>query len=73
MKKLLLVVGVVCLIVAVLFLAFAVLSLLGYRSLMDGSAEVYQRLHRRMVTCFVLGGVFAAAGAGCIVLRSGVS
>lgn len=70
MKKLLLVVGVVCLAACVLFLLAAVLHLLGYYGVHDGSPELYDRMHQRMIVCFLTGVVLAAAGAICMIVRA---
>ncbi len=70
MKKLLLVVGIVSIIACILFLLFAVLSLLGYYNVLDGSAELYNRLHQRMTTSFAVGIVLAVIGTVCFIIRS---
>lgn len=70
MKKLLLVVGAVSMIACVIFLLLALLNLLGYYHVLDGSAELYNKLHRRMIACFASGAVFAAIGAVCIIVRA---
>ena len=70
MKKLLLIVGVVSLIACVLALLLAALSWFGYYHLLDGSAEQYISLHRRMIAGFISGIVFAVIGIVCLILRS---
>lgn len=70
MKKLLLVVGIVCLAACVLFLLAAALHLFGYYSVRDGSPELYDRMHQRMIVCSVIGVVSAAAGAVCMIVRA---
>ena len=70
MKKLLLVVGIVSIIACILFLLFAVLSLLGYYNVLDGSAELYNRLHQRMIISFLVGIVLAVIGTVCFIIRS---
>jgi len=69
MRKLLLVVGILCIAVCVAALLLAAFHLIGYTQGMDGSAELYARLHRRMVGFCVLGVIFAAVGTVCLVLR----
>ncbi len=54
----------------VLSLLFAVLNLFGYHHVLDGSGELYSRLHRRMIVFFVIGIVLAVIGIGCLVMRS---
>lgn len=70
MKKLLLIIGIILIAAGILCLLFALLSRLGYYHMLDGSNELYQRLHRRMVVFTVTGAVLAAAGTACIVVRS---
>ena len=70
MKKVLLIVGVVCLIVCVLALAFAALNWFGYYHVMDGSNELYHRLHQRAIVSLIVGVVFALIGAGSLIVRA---
>ena len=70
MKKLLLIIGIILIAAGILCLLFALLSRFGYYHMLDGSNELYQRLHRRMVVFTVTGAVLAAAGTVCIVVRS---
>ena len=70
MKKLLLVVGILSVIACILLLIFAVLSLLGYYNVLDGSAELYNKLHQRMTISFAAGIVLAVIGAVCFIIRS---
>ena len=70
MKKLLTILGIVLLAACVLSLLFALLNLFGYYHVLDGSAELYSRLHRRMLVFLVLGIVLAVGGAACLVMRS---
>ena len=69
MKDLLLIVGIAVIIACVLSLLYAMLNQHGYRHLRDGSAELYARLHRRMVLYYVIGVVLAVIGAACFVIR----
>ncbi len=70
MKKLLLIIGVVSLIACVLSLLFAALNLFGYYHVLDGSPELFIRLHRRMILFFVIGVVLAVIGIVCFIVRS---
>ena len=70
MKKRLLIIGVVCLIVCVLALAYAALNWFGYYHVMDGSAELYHRLHQRAFLFFGIGIALAAIGTGCLIVRA---
>ena len=69
MKKLLLIAGIIVLIACALSLAFAVLNLFGYHHVLDGSPELYDRLHQRMTAFFIAGAVLAAVGTVCIILH----
>ena len=69
MKKLFLIAGIIVLIACALSLAFAVLNLFGYHHILDGSPELYNRLHQRMILFFVMGAVLAAVGTVCIILH----
>lgn len=70
MKKLLLIAGTASLIACALSLMLSALSWHGYYHLFDGSADLYIRLHRRMITCFVMAIVLAVIGAASFVLRA---
>lgn len=70
MKKLLLVVGIVCVIACILFLLFALLNLHGYYNLYDGTAEHYEWLHHRMIISFLVGIASAIAAAVCFIIYS---
>ncbi len=70
MKKLLLIVGIVSLIACVLSLLFAALNLFGYYHVLDGSPDLFVRLHRRMILFFVIGIVLAVVGIMCFIIRS---
>ena len=69
MKNILLIVGIVIIILCVLSLLFALLNMHGYYNLHDGSAELYHRLHQRMIIYFVVGIVLGVIGTVCIMLR----
>ena len=70
MKKLLLIFGIILIIAGVLALLFAVLNRFGYYNLLDGSAEQYAALRRRMNISFFAGLALAALGAACIFIRT---
>ena len=69
MKNLLLTVGIVMIAAALISLLLAVLHLIGYHNVLDGSAELYDRLHGRMICFFAVGGVLAVIGAVCLIVR----
>ena len=70
MRTVLLIISIVLIAACVLSLLFAALNLFAYRNTLDGSAELYSRMHRRTIVFFVLGAVLAAAGAACLIIRS---
>ncbi len=70
MKKLFLIIGIICLAAGTLSLLFAALNLFGYYSVLDGSSSLYGSLHRRAIVFAVIGIVLAAAGIACLVIRA---
>ena len=70
MKKLLLIAGVVLIIVCVLSLLYSFLNLFGYYNVLDGSPELYTKMHSRMIVFFAVGIVLALLGTACIVIKS---
>ena len=70
MKKLLLILGLAALTVGVFCLLFAALNLFGYYHVLDGTAALYSRLHRRAFLFLAGGLVLAAGGAGCLFVRA---
>ena len=70
MKKLLLIIGIVLIAAGVLALLYAGLNLFGYRHVLDGSAELYARLHRRSVLFGTVGLVLTSLGTACLIIRS---
>ncbi len=70
MKKALLIIGIAAITAGVLSLIFALLNLYGYYHVMDGSAALYDRLHRRMILAFIIGAVLAGIGIICIIMRA---
>lgn len=69
MRKVLLIVGIAVFVLCVLCLIFAALNWFGYYHTMDGSAELYARLHRRMIISLIAGIVLAVAGTVCMIVR----
>ena len=70
MRILFLIVGIVLIAACVLSLLYAALNLFGYYKVLDGSHELYRRLHKRAVIFLIVGAVLAAAGAVCFIVRS---
>jgi len=70
MKKLLLIIGILCFVVCVLCLCMAALSAIGYFHVMDGSSDLYNRLRMRMILFAVSGIVLAVSGILCMIVRA---
>ena len=70
MRKILLIVGIISVISCVLALLFAALNWYGYYHVLDGTAELYSRLRRRMVLFSVIGSGLAVVGIVCFIIRS---
>ncbi len=69
MKKLLLIFGILILISGAIALVFSALQGYGYFHLLDGDADLYIRLHRRMILFFVIGIVLSSLGILCMIIR----
>ena len=69
MKKFLLIIGILIIIVGVIALLFSALQGYGYYHLLDGDADMYIRLHRRMILFFVIGIILVVIGVSCIIIR----
>ena len=70
MKKLLLIIGIISIIISVLSLLFASFNFYGYYHVLDGTADLYIRLHRRMITFFVIGIALMVIGIVCLIIFS---
>lgn len=69
MKRFLLILGIISLIIGVLSLLFSVLNWFGYYNLLDGSSELYSRLHLRMIVFLVIGLVLSVIGTVSFIIR----
>jgi len=69
LKKLLLIFGILILISGAIALVFSALQGYGYFHLLDGDADLYIRLHRRMILFFVIGIVLSLLGILCMIIR----
>ncbi|MGN1198663.1 MAG: hypothetical protein ACI4TA_13845 [Acetatifactor sp.] len=70
MKKLLLILGIVIIIAGVIALLFSALQRYGYYNILDGDADLYIELHRRMIISFVIGIVLEVIGVVCLIFRT---
>ena len=70
MKKLLLILGIILSIVGVIALLFSALQGYGYYNILDGEADLYTKLHWRMIIFLVIGIVLEAIGAVCLIIRT---
>ena len=72
MKRVLLFIGIIMITVSILSLMYAGLNLFGYYRVLDGSAQLYNRLHQRMIIFLVIGIILAVTAAACFLIRSGI-
>lgn len=63
MNRILRITGIIVIIAGIICLLAAALQLYGYYHVMDGSAELYHRLHRSAMIYGALGLVLTTAGA----------
>ena len=68
-KIVLLISGVLIIIAGVIALLFSALQGYGYYHLLDGDADMYSRLHRRMILSLGIGIVLVVIGAISIIRR----
>ena len=69
MKKLLLITGILIIILGVIALLFSALQGYGYYHLLDGDADMYLGMHRRMIQFLVIGIILVVIGAVCTIIR----
>ena len=70
MRKVLLIAGIIVFVAcAIVFLA-AIFFNYAYMHVLDGSTELYARLHSRAVISLVVGIVLAVIGIVCFIVRS---
>ena len=69
MKKMLFIAGIILIIAGVLSLLYAALNLFGYYHVLDGSADLYSRMYRRMITFGLSGIVLAVLGIVSLFIR----
>ena len=70
MKKMLLIFGIVSIVACIVFLLLFALYMHGYYNIFDGSPELYDRLHRKMIIYLVIGIVFLVIGTVSLIIRS---
>lgn len=68
MKPYLLAVGVVCLLACFISFLLSAFNRLGYYRVLDGKAELYARLRRRMTLFFSFGFALLLVGAVCLII-----
>ncbi len=61
--------GILIIIAGVAALLFSALQGYGYYHLLDGDADMYLRMHRRMILFFVIGIVLVVSGTACMIIR----
>ena len=72
MKKVMLIGGIVLIVAGVISLLLGVFFRHEYYNVLDGSSELYARLHNRMIVFFIIGAVLAVAGTLCAVFHTKV-
>jgi len=70
MHKVLFILGIVCIVIAVIALLYAALQRFAYYHTLDGDSDMYARMHLHMIVSFVIGIVFAIAAVVCFVIRA---
>lgn len=70
MKKALLIFGIIAIVAAVIVLIMAVLYMSAYRGAYDGSPELYDSLHRKMIISFIIGVPLLALGAVLLLIKA---
>ena len=70
MKRTLWIVGIIIIVACVILLLLAAWNLYAYHHVLDGSPALYDRLHQRAIFCLILGMVFAAVAAVCMIVRT---
>ena len=66
MKQVLLIFCIIFFFVSALSLSFWALNRFGYNNVMDGTEDLYSRLHKKMIVSLIIGIVFALIGATCM-------
>lgn len=60
-------IGVLIIMIGVMALFFSALQRYGYNRLLDGDADRYVKLRRRMIVHFVVGCILVVIGVLCII------
>lgn len=72
MRKILLIAGIILFVACAIAFLAAIFFNYAYMHVLDGSAELYARLHSRAVIALVVGIVLAVVGIVCFIVRSKV-
>ena len=70
MHKVLLILGIVSIVISVIALLYAALQRFAYYHTLDGSSDMYVRMHSHMIISFIICIIFAIAAIACFVIRS---
>ena len=70
MHKVLFILGIVCIVISVIALLYAALQRFAYYHTLDGSSDMYARMHLHMIVSFIICIIFAIAAIACFVIRS---
>ncbi|MBR5059791.1 MAG: hypothetical protein IKX06_03355 [Clostridia bacterium] len=69
MKKAMLIVGIVLIAACIISLLISAFNSYVYHNVLDGSQELYDKIHQRMIVFLGTGIALAVIGAGCIFLH----
>ena len=69
-RKLLLIIGIILVVICAFTLLFSILNFYGYYHVLDGSSELYLRLHRRGIIFLIIGIILLILGILCFIMRS---
>lgn len=72
MRKILLIAGIIVFVACAIAFLAAIFFNYSYMHVLDGSTELYARLHSRAVISLVIGIVLAVIGIVCFIIRSKV-
>ena len=72
MRKILLIAGIIVFVACAIAILAAIFFNYMYMHVLDGSTELYARLHSRAIISLVVGIVLAVIGIVCFIVRSKV-
>ena len=70
MSKVLFILSIICIVISVIALLYAALMHFAYYHTLDGSSDMYVRMHTHMIVSFVIFIVFGIAAIACFVIKA---